>query len=162
MHSFFVATVASSIKIASSSPQLSNPSPITTTTLFTFIFQKQQNNMMMSEQEKAEEIVEVVQDQEAGVVPCCEETASTETASQQEEAEQSKGQRCWTRFLAIYNEYEFLILMILVILLAKAYPPLGAEHFAPHISATWIAVIFIFGTSIFMRFFRSTGANNLC
>eukprot|EP00545_Synedropsis_sp_CCMP1620_P007124 CAMPEP_0119009148 /NCGR_PEP_ID=MMETSP1176-20130426/4172_1 /TAXON_ID=265551 /ORGANISM="Synedropsis recta cf, Strain CCMP1620" /LENGTH=429 /DNA_ID=CAMNT_0006961605 /DNA_START=11 /DNA_END=1300 /DNA_ORIENTATION=+ len=79
---------------------------------------------------------------EEGVVTSCEETASMETASLEEE--ESKTRRCWTRFLAIYNEYEFLILIVLAILLAKAYPPLGDEYLAPHITATWIAVIFIF------------------
>lgn len=103
----------------------------------------------MPEQEKVEEVVqavELIEEEIEAVPPCCEETASIETASQQEEEEQSKGQRCWTRSLKIYNDYEFLILIILVIMLAKAYPPLGAEYFAPHITATWIAVIFIFGT----------------
>ena len=43
-----------------------------------------------------------------------------------------------------YWENEFLILVILAICLAYAYPPLGATYLAPQITATWIAVIFIF------------------
>ena len=43
-----------------------------------------------------------------------------------------------------YWENEFLILVILAICLAYAYPPLGATYLAPKITATWIAVVFIF------------------
>jgi len=43
-----------------------------------------------------------------------------------------------------YVANEFLILIILVILLARAYPPIGAIYLAPKITATWIAVMFIF------------------
>ena len=46
--------------------------------------------------------------------------------------------------VAIYWEHEFLILVVLAILLALAYPPLGATYLAPKITATWIAVVFIF------------------
>jgi len=35
-------------------------------------------------------------------------------------------------------------LAILAIILAKAYPPLGATYLKPKITASWIAVIFIF------------------
>jgi sodium/bile acid cotransporter 7 len=45
-----------------------------------------------------------------------------------------------------YFTNEFLFLVVVVILLAKAYPPLGAEYLRPEITATWIAVIFIFCT----------------
>ena len=48
------------------------------------------------------------------------------------------------RLLEIYEEYEILVLFIIVILLAKVYPQLGAEYLAPRITATWIAVVFIF------------------
>jgi sodium/bile acid cotransporter 7 len=47
----------------------------------------------------------------------------------------------WQRF---YHQNSFLILIICAILLAYAYPPLGAIYVAPDITATWIAVIFIF------------------
>ena len=51
-------------------------------------------------------------------------------------------QRCWD----FYWENEFVLLVVIVILLAKAYPPLGAQYFYPTITSTWIAVVFIFGT----------------
>lgn len=43
-----------------------------------------------------------------------------------------------------YWKYEFLILVVLSIALAKAYPPLGEDYLAKEITASWIAVIFIF------------------
>jgi len=53
--------------------------------------------------------------------------------------------RYWTQFCNFYEEYEFLLLIVLAIALAKAYPPLGTDYLAPKITATWVAVIFIFG-----------------
>ena len=49
-----------------------------------------------------------------------------------------------SRVLAFYFANEFLILVVAAILLARAYPPLGAEYLAPEITATWIAVCLIF------------------
>jgi hypothetical protein len=46
--------------------------------------------------------------------------------------------------LQFYQQYEFLILIIISICLARAYPPLGAEYLQPQITSTWIAVVFIF------------------
>ncbi|KAG7340922.1 Na+ dependent transporter [Nitzschia inconspicua] len=57
---------------------------------------------------------------------------------------QSPYHRCCTKLLQVYNQYEFLILIILAICLARAYPPLGAEYLQPQITSSWIAVIFIF------------------
>jgi solute carrier family 10 (sodium/bile acid cotransporter), member 7 len=48
------------------------------------------------------------------------------------------------KLVAFYWEQEFLILIIVAILLAKAYPPLGADYLKPDITSTWIAVIIIF------------------
>jgi solute carrier family 10 (sodium/bile acid cotransporter), member 7 len=48
------------------------------------------------------------------------------------------------KLVAFYWEQEFLILIIAAILLAKAYPPLGADYLKPDITSTWIAVIIIF------------------
>jgi sodium/bile acid cotransporter 7 len=48
------------------------------------------------------------------------------------------------RIIKFYWENEFLILIVIVICLAKVYPPLGAIYLAPHITATWIAVMLIF------------------
>jgi sodium/bile acid cotransporter 7 len=50
----------------------------------------------------------------------------------------------WQRVTAFYWTYEFLILVVVAILLAKAYPPLGADYLQPDITATWLAVCFIF------------------
>lgn len=44
----------------------------------------------------------------------------------------------------LHNANSFLILVIAAILLAYAYPPIGAIYLAPQITATWIAVMFIF------------------
>ena len=49
--------------------------------------------------------------------------------------------RCLMKF---YVTNQFLILIILAIALASAYPPIGAIYLAPHITATWIAVMIIF------------------
>ena len=63
------------------------------------------------------------------------------------ETEQPK-KSCIQPVIDFYWKYEFLCLVVIVILLARAYPPLGAEYLAPQITATWIAVVFIFGTYI--------------
>lgn len=52
--------------------------------------------------------------------------------------------RLYHKWLKAYHKNSFLILVSLAILFAYAYPPLGAIYVAPHITATWIAVIFIF------------------
>ena len=52
--------------------------------------------------------------------------------------------RVWKRWCKFYAANSFLILVICAILLAYAYPPLGAVYLAPQITATWIAVMFIF------------------
>ena len=52
--------------------------------------------------------------------------------------------RVINRCTQFYWDNEFLILIVFVILVAKAYPPLGAIYLAPQITATWIAVMFIF------------------
>jgi len=49
--------------------------------------------------------------------------------------------RCLMEF---YVTNQFLILVILAIALASAYPPLGAIYLAPHITSTYIAVMIIF------------------
>ena len=48
------------------------------------------------------------------------------------------------RLANFYWTYEFLILAVIAILLARAYPPLGATYLAPQITSTWIAVFVIF------------------
>jgi hypothetical protein len=58
--------------------------------------------------------------------------------------------RCLVKF---YNQYEFLILVVIAIVVAKLYPPLGAEYLQPQITSTWIAVFFIFSKSLFVFLF---------
>jgi sodium/bile acid cotransporter 7 len=70
----------------------------------------------------------------------------SESADKQEPSCQQKAWRKWCDF---YAENEFVVLVIVVICLARAYPPLGADYLQPQITSTWIAVIFIFSTSTF-------------
>jgi sodium/bile acid cotransporter 7 len=67
-----------------------------------------------------------------------------EAAAAEPDEELSCLQTYWKKLAAFYFTYEFLVLVVLVILLARAYPPLGATYLAPQITATWIAVVFIF------------------
>jgi hypothetical protein len=71
-------------------------------------------------------------------------TASVASSDNNVEERNESKSTCLKRLLEIYEEYEILMLFIVVILLAKVYPQLGAEYLAPHITATWIAVVFIF------------------
>ena len=75
-----------------------------------------------------------------------------ETASGIEKNEQAEEitnkpchKRVWDWWCGVNATHSFLIGNIIVILIAKAYPPLGAIHLYPQITATWIAVMFIFG-----------------
>ena len=51
---------------------------------------------------------------------------------------------CLQRLGGFYFGNEFLILVVVAILLARAYPPIGAEYLVPEITATWLAVCIIF------------------
>lgn len=64
------------------------------------------------------------------------------TEEQPEEGASSPSR--WDRVARFYEDNEFLIHVVCAILLAKAYPPLGATYLAPEITATWLAVCFIF------------------
>ncbi|KAL3809800.1 hypothetical protein ACHAXA_003037 [Cyclostephanos tholiformis] len=48
------------------------------------------------------------------------------------------------RCSSIYDKNSFLILVVLAILLAYAYPPLGATYLYPDVTSDWVAVIVIF------------------
>mmetsp|Transcript_13929 Transcript_13929/g.38517 ORF Transcript_13929/g.38517 Transcript_13929/m.38517 type:complete len:418 (+) Transcript_13929:192-1445(+) len=79
-------------------------------------------------------------------VPADETTPSadaTSIPSSGDDSEQKKPSFA-ARLCTFYRQNEFLLLVIAAILLARAYPPLGAEYLAPHITATWIAVCIIF------------------
>lgn len=61
---------------------------------------------------------------------------------------------------------DFLILVVICISLARAYPPLGADYLAPEITADWIAVCLIFllagmglDTSEFAKAFKTIWFN---
>lgn len=62
----------------------------------------------------------------------------------QDKAEPPQQPTLLKRLSNIYFTNEFLILIVVVICLARAYPPLGAVYLQPSITATWIAVIYIF------------------
>lgn len=66
---------------------------------------------------------------------------NNDTTQQQQ---QRLRKRIWTKCRSIYGTHSFLLKALILILLAFAYPPLGATYLAPQITATWIAVIFIF------------------
>ncbi len=53
--------------------------------------------------------------------------------------------RIWKGWCSFYNKNSFLVLVVFAILIAYAYPTLGAEYLRPDITATWIAVLFIIG-----------------
>lgn len=60
------------------------------------------------------------------------------------EEDQSIAKKIGNWMCAFYTKNSFLVMLLTAILLAYAYPPLGAIFFAPKITATWIAVILIF------------------
>jgi hypothetical protein len=74
-----------------------------------------------------------------------EESKVSAVIEQADDTETPKPPTWLKRAISIYWMHEFLVLMVVVILVAKAYPPLGAEYLQPKITAKWIAVIFIFG-----------------
>lgn len=74
------------------------------------------------------------------------ESDKAQQPKEETESQEQKGTLTKLRHAlhAFYQQNEFLILVILAIALARAYPPLGAEYVHPEITATWIAIIFIF------------------
>ncbi|EJK44311.1 hypothetical protein THAOC_37158, partial [Thalassiosira oceanica] len=79
---------------------------------------------------------------------------------------QSCPRKAYSKWTAVYAKHSFLILVIVAILVAYAYPPLGAKYLAPDITATWIAVMFIFvlagmgiKTEEFAKAFQRLGFN---
>lgn len=57
---------------------------------------------------------------------------------------QSLPQRIRKHATAFLKKNSFVLLILLAILLAYAYPPLGAVYLAPQITAGWISVVLIF------------------
>lgn len=72
---------------------------------------------------------------------------SEDTVQEVDDEEKQPDSKC-KRFLnALWNFYsnnDFIVQVVIAILLARAYPPLGADYLQPHITATWICVVFIF------------------
>jgi sodium/bile acid cotransporter 7 len=56
----------------------------------------------------------------------------------------SKYKICWNWWCAFYSNYSFMILAVAALLLAYAYPPLGAVYVYPQITSSYIALITIF------------------
>jgi hypothetical protein len=104
------------------------------------------------ETKKKDEEVNV--DVEKGAEEASEEVAveAAVEAEGEEEVEEAETpplglcRRIWNRWWQFYFNNDFVIMIVIAILLAKAYPPLGADYLQPQITSTWIAVIFIFGT----------------
>ena len=71
--------------------------------------------------------------------------AATDNAGTGEKEEISFCQKIGKIALHTYRKNEVFFLVIIAILLARAYPPLGAVYLVPHVTSTWLAVIFIFG-----------------
>lgn len=76
--------------------------------------------------------------------PTKEEPTKEATADDSAEEEKSGLSKTFACLAKFYWTNEFLILILVAILIAFAYPPLGAIYLAPKVTATWIAVMFIF------------------
>lgn len=74
--------------------------------------------------------------------------------------DQSRSYTCMRKLKELYEENEFLLLILIAIVTAKIYPPLGAEYLYPDITADWISVMFIFCEYFesFMFFFKIKSA----
>eukprot|EP00584_Thalassiosira_punctigera_P024719 CAMPEP_0172553542 /NCGR_PEP_ID=MMETSP1067-20121228/51267_1 /TAXON_ID=265564 ORGANISM="Thalassiosira punctigera, Strain Tpunct2005C2" /NCGR_SAMPLE_ID=MMETSP1067 /ASSEMBLY_ACC=CAM_ASM_000444 /LENGTH=420 /DNA_ID=CAMNT_0013341749 /DNA_START=95 /DNA_END=1357 /DNA_ORIENTATION=+ len=78
------------------------------------------------------------------------DTATNEAADGSNEAngaERKNAPFCSAQTNALLNLYEdnrFVVHIALAIGLAKLYPPIGAVYLLPNITATWLAVVFIF------------------
>jgi sodium/bile acid cotransporter 7 len=68
---------------------------------------------------------------------------------EEQQEEKSRLQRFMQSIFAFYVKNQFPLHTMLAILLARAYPPLGADYLQPEITATWIAVAIIFFLSGF-------------
>jgi len=73
-----------------------------------------------------------------------EEAERTESDTEDKNSPSPCHRKLFDRLKEIYRSNQLVILLIISILLARAYPPLGAVYLVPEITATWIAVAFIF------------------
>lgn len=93
----------------------------------------------------SEVLPEIQMDDDKIVVYSDEEAVETSSSTSEiVEIEASQKPTCIRRLIDFYWKQEFLILVVLAIPLAKAYPKLGAEYLYPEITATWLAVSYIF------------------
>jgi sodium/bile acid cotransporter 7 len=90
---------------------------------------------------KQQEASTTVNDPESGGAP---ENDTTSPRQEESPPPQPLHKRLLHKCQKFYSQNSFLILILCAILLAYAYPPLGAIYVAPDITATWLAVIFIF------------------
>ena len=70
-------------------------------------------------------------------------------AGQDDVHEEEKRSSCWRiarRVCQFYWNNEFTCSVVVAVLFAWIYPPLGAEYLAPKITSTWIGVMLIFRT----------------
>jgi len=108
--------------------------------------------------EEAEQQDETLAKTEAGDgarVPVASASASSAAANTSDDKMAASGKdkveavpchkKLWNLWCMAFEKYSFLILIVMAVSLAKAYPPLGAKYLAPQITSTWIAVMFIFG-----------------
>lgn len=64
-----------------------------------------------------------------------------------------------SRIRAFLEMYDFPILIVIFIGIAKAYPPLGAHYLVPDITASWLAVALIFCKFVFNESVASVSAD---
>lgn len=64
--------------------------------------------------------------------------------TKEESAPKTIGQKIHNKMCGIWATHSFLVMVVFAIIIAWAYPPLGADYLQPQITATWLAVIFIF------------------
>ena len=83
---------------------------------------------------------------DADVELAVDQTTAAEAGEGGKKSEEPKSspRRAWDRWRAFYGANSLIVLVLCAIIIAYAYPPLGAIYLAPHVTATWIAVFFIF------------------
>lgn len=108
-----------------------------------------EGNELKNQNETVDADTEAVMDVDLDESPQDSE-AENKTDAVTDEKKVSGPLRAWNWFTKFYSANSFLIGVILAILIAYAYPPLGAVYLAPKITASWIAVVFIFCTFFLM------------
>ena len=107
-------------------------------------------------------MLDMIRDNNQEPLPPAAENVSTqedEESDDDDEEPLTSRQKFRKRAWAFYNQNEFLILVVIAICLARAYPPLGAVYLKPKITAGWLAVIIIFCKFRLARMFTSISIN---